>query len=410
MINISCPARIATFVASALMIAHEPSRAATPEPYKTFKTTAGVARALTFAPDGKSLAAVESVQQRALPPAGAAVGGGARIVGGGGAVSPGAVTMSALDRIVIWNLVKSAKPVAFNSSLPDEIAPKAPPIGDPTWRPPMSGPGLVMTHVDDQTLTAPLADGRLRAWDRSKGAVRATLKGFGGGDSVRWTVRGFLVSPNRKFVAACAWHGGDLQIWEISTGRLVAEVEPQQFQFTSLAISPDSKRIVVTGNDYIEVFDTAGKSQKYIDAGGLGIVEATFLSDGNVLRTLSEERTGSLRDWDLTTGRSTRFSNQPRVFQLQNGKKPVVRKTLFSRDGALLLVARENKPFVLYDARDGKQLARFDEIQTGAPDATFSSDGQYIATTTGEDNIVKVWKVSTLRGETESTSESPSKK
>jgi WD40 repeat protein len=59
---------------------------------------------------------------------------------------------------------------------------------------------------------------------------------------------------------------------------------------------------------------------------------------------------------------------------------------------------------VLYDAQDGKSLARFDQCKSAPPDAVFSPDGKQIATTTGDDNVVKVWRVSTLRGESPSAS------
>jgi WD40 repeat protein len=402
------------------------THAAAPEPAKSYKTTAGVARGLAFSPDGKWLSALESVRSPngetvigggggkvagARAAAGAGVDDKGRVVGGGKAeVTGGAsISLSALDRVVTWNLAKAAKPSTFNAATAEEQQPKVPTlenIAAPVFNP---APGLHLAYLDDKTVFGAMCDGRLRAWDRASGRVSGTLVGFSKAGAAYDQIGAIAIAADGKLVIACAWLSGNLQIWDVASGKLVVEAEPQQMQFTAMAISPKGDQIAVVGHDYIEIFDTAGKSVKYLEVGGLGVHAVVFMLDDKTLRTFNREEVGSLRDWDLVAGKATRLSKYPQVFAKTNGKVPKFRKAVFSADGSMLLVVRENRPFVLCDARDGKQIGRFDECKSGWSEAVFSADGKRIATTTGDDTVVKVWEVAAVQEALRSATATPGK-
>jgi WD40 repeat protein len=98
--------------------------------------------------------------------------------------------------------------------------------------------------------------GEVKLWELATGKVRRTI---------RWSLRHHAVafSPDGRFLAVAGWDafrgasGGKVGVWEIETGEHVATIEGHALGVLSLAFSPDGK-LLATGGEYgtIKLTDT----------------------------------------------------------------------------------------------------------------------------------------------------------
>ncbi len=166
-------------------------------------------------------------------------------------------------------------------------------------------------------------------------------------------------SSDRKFVIVSNWYKGNMELYEVATGKKVKTFEDKEAKsgIWSKAFSPDGRYVVST------------IGYKYMYGGG-----------------------NELTLWDVSTGQKT---------ESFKGHKNNVTCLTFSPDGSLIASGSTDETIRLWDVAKGKEASRFGWHIGGAGDIivslTFSPDGRYIVAggKGGRDIPIKLWDVKT---------------
>jgi WD40 repeat protein len=151
--------------------------------------------------------------------------------------------------------------------------------------------------------------GTIQLWDLTKRKVIHTLSGHTG------KVVGLAYSPagDRLFSASAlgdpslidAQPGGELKLWDVTTGRELATLRRGIGVFRRLAVSPDGRRLALSGG-VLEAGETqvwdAETGQTFLTLRGhtLGVHQIAFSPRGERIATAGADR--MVRLWDAATG------------------------------------------------------------------------------------------------------------
>ena len=162
----------------------------------------------------------------------------------------------------------------------------------------LPGAGPVVREVvfspDGGTLASTGSDVQL--WDVASGQLKANLKGH------RLGARSLAFSPDGAVLAS----GGrsrstspveaSVLLWDVASGRLMATLDDHKTQVQSLLFSPDGT-LLVSGGGGLRLWDVASGQLR----GTLNGVGATaFSPDGAILASSSSTNLGSIILWDMT--------------------------------------------------------------------------------------------------------------
>src|SRR5262249_35129354 len=136
-----------------------------------------------------------------------------------------------------------------------------------------------------------------RLWEVPNGKL---IRQFG--DPSRQRVQAVALSPDGRMLAGRGGPGGGLCLWDIATGKLLAEGKGGPASLVSLAFSPDSKRVASRGNDNkLRLWDAVTGLEQWAHTSATGAVFAVaFSPDG---KTLAALETKTISFWDAATGK-----------------------------------------------------------------------------------------------------------
>jgi WD40 repeat protein len=168
---------------------------------------------------------------------------------------------------------------------------------------------------------------------------------------------------------------------ELCRGRV-----PQVKSFRTLILSPDGTRLVAYWDDgdgvRLAVFDATSGRQTAVCAGPHNLLWAiTFSRDGARLATAGEDR--AARVWDTATGA---------VLATCRGHTSKVLAAAFRRDGTRLATASADGTVRQWDPATGGEVEPpYDRHTGGVTAVAYSPDGKWVASG-GTDRTVQVWR------------------
>ena len=338
---------------------------------------------------------------------------------------------------------------------------------------PITGPlkgdawlGNARFSPDGRRVLVSYSDSRVcaRVWDADTGKLLCETPN---GEDLFGALSEF--SPDGQWAATSfgSGHYGKVVIWEAATGKLVStELMAHQGSVTSLHFSPEGRRLISASMDFsVRVWEvSSGKAVAELVGHASPVMSAKYSADGRWIVTASQDRTA--RVWDAETGapiiepilheawvNDAELSSDQRyvltaaddgtaqiweivparaavqllqvearlraiqptpdcqrvVFAAEDQKlqmwdlnqgQPVwspinldspPRILAVSSDGALIFAACENLTARVWDATTGKPVAGPMSQTNKITQAIFSPDGSYVLTA-ADDNIARVWK------------------
>ncbi|MEQ8788314.1 MAG: WD40 repeat domain-containing protein [Pirellulaceae bacterium] len=204
-------------------------------------------------------------------------------------------------------------------------------------------------------------------------------------------LRGVAFSPDGRQVATCG-EDNIVQLFDVDEEKPTRRIVPPEH--------PRRAQTVVARRRPFRPFESLG------DAIGSGIGDAldealveplrrryshvlsvAFSPDGKQL--LSSQFDGSVRLWDVRTGRQLRQFCGPRS-AYSNETLPVISSAAFSQDGRYVTAADEQGWVRVWQTSNGRQTARLRADGFRAQSAQFSPDGRLLLTV-GADKVARLW-------------------
>jgi len=211
------------------------------------------------------------------------------------------------------------------------------------------------------------AHGDLKLWNLSSGQVIAEL------DSAQ-TISSAAFSKNAELVAVAV--EPQIRIYRVGSGRLISTLEAPAVEVYSLEFSPDGTTLLSgdrQGNVVISEVSN-GRTKVRLDSGNM-YYRAVFSPDGKQIASADQD--GKVRIWSVASATIT---------NTLIGHTGVARLIRFSPDGRLLATAGDDNTVRLWNVALGKELKqiRSDSIQRFA----FSPDGKRLVTASFDGAVV----------------------
>lgn len=181
-----------------------------------------------------------------------------------------------------------------------------------------------------------------------------------------------------------------VRFWDTAKGEEIRRVEKRRGRASALALSPDGKVVVTSGEGEasIRLWDAETAKPMPRPVGHeFPVVSVSFAPDGKTVATASNE--SIFRLWEAASGAAQR------TFKAEEN---YVRCLAFSPDGATLTSGGVfnfgglNQPVALWDVKTGRRLRGFGNKGMGSKRVAFSADGTTLAASL-LDNQVVLWDV-----------------
>lgn len=242
-------------------------------------------------------------------------------------------------------------------------------------------PGVIQRHAfspDGRRLIS--ADGRAaRIWDVQTGAERLKLGGHTG------DVYAACFSRDGKRVATAS---ADMtaRVWDAATGAVLLTLKGHDAELVSVEFSADGTRMVTASTDATaRIWDAAtGAELLRVSGAGKPLTGASFNATSTLVLTTSQKDT--VRVWDAATG------SLLSALDASDGDQHYA---TFSPDGERIATSRYGSDTAhIWDARSGESVAALKGHTGWVWRPEFSPDGKYVVTPSN-DGTVRIWDAAT---------------
>ncbi len=195
-----------------------------------------------------------------------------------------------------------------------------------------------------------------------------------------------VLNPTGTLLAAGCMLGpaqgnpGPVRLWDVASGRQVAQLEGHQRCSIDVGFSPDGRLLATTGEDgTVRLWDVATRAPRAVLRGHTGPVwRVVFSADGKQLASGSDDRT--IRFWDARTG------DPLEVIPVGS----VVYGLAFSPDGTRLAAGCRDNTIRLFDVGTRREVAELRGHSNYVHAVAWSPDGTRLVSGSG-DATVRVW-------------------
>ena len=177
-----------------------------------------------------------------------------------------------------------------------------------------------------------------------------------------------------------ASHSGKVVLWDVKSGKRVAEVGSEYDVVLAADVSPDHSQVALGGpKKIVRVYDTSTnellyEKNKHTD----WITSLEFSPDGVLLAT--GDRSNGLLVWEAFTGRE---------FYNLTGHTGAITDLSWSPDSNLLASCSEDTTIRLWEMQNGGQVKNWGAHGGGVTSVEFTRDSKIAST--GRDNTAKLW-------------------
>jgi small GTP-binding protein len=189
-------------------------------------------------------------------------------------------------------------------------------------------------------------------------------------------------SPDGKRIISGSYDK-TIRLWDIDKGQCLQVFEGHTDSITSVAFSPDGNRIISGSRDRtIRLWDvTKGQHLQVFKDHTYSITSVAFSPDGKRIISGSYDKT--IRLWDVTKGECLR------VFE---GHTDCIYSVAFSPDGKRIISGSYDKTIRLWDVTKGECLRVFEGHTDCIYSVAFSPDGKRIISGS-RDKTIRLWDV-----------------
>lgn len=262
-------------------------------------------------------------------------------------------------------------------------------------------PYCVALSANGKVLASGGLYGSLKVWNMGTGKERASLSDDvpvrDKGEGIRVaaeSVAALALNPDGSLLAS-GHDGGAVKLWDVTTGKLAANLDRYKGQVWAVAFSPDGKLLAAGGGETTaRIWDVATRKLRVELSGGDEPFAAfAFAKDGSVVAT-GNGMNDTITLWDLKTGK---VKTQWKV----GGDN--VSAVALSPDGRLLaagggfgfgMVDKKDRTLTLWDAATRKERAALRGHDRAVKFVAFSGDGKLLASA-DDLNTARVWDVAT---------------
>ncbi|WP_331726327.1 helix-turn-helix domain-containing protein [Streptomyces sp. NBC_00887] len=237
---------------------------------------------------------------------------------------------------------------------------------------------------DGHTLANAPSEGMVQLWNADTGSLRRSL-----GERTTGTVS-VVFSPDGHTLAT-APSEGMVQLWNADTGSLRRSLGERTTSIVSMAFSPDSRSLATGGGQdrTARLWDVStGGALTTLAGHSNTVLSMTFSPDGRSLATGSADQT--VRLWDMTASQAQAVLSGPHA---------AIASVAFSPDGRTLASASNDGIVRLWNTANGRIRGRLAKQRENVDfsmvvSVAFSPDGHTLATAFS-DGMVQLWDADT---------------
>jgi len=227
---------------------------------------------------------------------------------------------------------------------------------------------------DGKTITSGSQDSSIILWEVGSGKQLAQLKGHTD------EVTSVAFSPDGKTLASGSWDH-TIILWEVGSGKQLAQLKGHTDGVLSVAFSPNGKTLASGSYDNTIILWEVGSGKQLAQLKGHTdeVISVAFSPDGKTLASGSWDHTIIL--WEIASDKQ--------LNQLK-GHTNWVYSVAFSPDGKTLASGSADNTIILWEIDTGRQLNQLRGHTSTVTSVAFSPDGKTLASGS-EDGTIILW-------------------